>query len=436
MQIPSPDPDTTFAELLQDLPPETQALAREFKAFARARKIKSAAQLLRAVLLFAGLDWTEREVTANLVLSDPDLKSLSDQSVHERLAACQPWLKALLPRLIARGPLPELPSGRRLLVVDGSTLTAPGQKKVSWRVHVMMDLVSLQLVQVQITDRKTGETLKQYELAPGDVVMADRGYCRRNDVVYAVTHEAEVVIRYSAHNFPVQDAAGQPLAVAQALADAAPDSTTTLAVSFELADGQRQRAWIHAYRLSGAAAAAARRRCRRMGQKVGYTPRQETLFLAEFVLILTTVPPEALSAETVLVLYRCRWQVELLIKRWKSLLALDQLRARVGSALGEVWIYGKLVYAQLLERRLRRRGGAAWGRLDAQRTVSWWRLWKLMRQEIAPLITAVRHWTVSQWPAAWQAITERRRQRALQQIPAEVVAWLHQAKEEALAYVG
>jgi hypothetical protein len=31
---PAPDPDTIFAQLLQDLPPETAALAREFNAFA------------------------------------------------------------------------------------------------------------------------------------------------------------------------------------------------------------------------------------------------------------------------------------------------------------------------------------------------------------------------------------------------------------------
>ena len=107
---------------------------------------------------------------------------------------------------------------------------------------------------------------------------------------------------------------------------------------------------------------------------------------------------------------------------------------QVEERVDEVWIYGKLVYAQLLERRWRRRTGAAWGRLDGERTASGWRLWKLMRHEIAPLITGVQHWTRSQWPAAVHALTERRRQRPLQRLPAAVVAWLHQAKEESLTY--
>jgi len=49
MQMPPPDPDTLFADLLQDLPPETTAMAREFKAFVRAKKVKTPQQLLHGV---------------------------------------------------------------------------------------------------------------------------------------------------------------------------------------------------------------------------------------------------------------------------------------------------------------------------------------------------------------------------------------------------
>jgi hypothetical protein len=55
MQLPPPDPDTLFEDLLQDLPPETTAMAREFKAFVRAKKVKTPQQLLRVVFLYCGL---------------------------------------------------------------------------------------------------------------------------------------------------------------------------------------------------------------------------------------------------------------------------------------------------------------------------------------------------------------------------------------------
>ena len=52
MQLPLTDPDTLFEELLQDLPPETAQMAREFKAFVRAKKVKTPAQLLRVIFLY------------------------------------------------------------------------------------------------------------------------------------------------------------------------------------------------------------------------------------------------------------------------------------------------------------------------------------------------------------------------------------------------
>jgi DDE family transposase len=426
MQQPSLDPDTIFAELLKDLPSEFEPLAREFKAFARARKIKSVAELLRVVLLFAGLDWSEREIAANVVLVNPEIQSLADQSVHDRLRACLPWLQAILPKLIEHTPLPELPSGLRLVAIDASDLTAPGQTKVSWRLHLMLDLVSLQLICLRLTDVHTGETLINFEFQAGDVALCDRGYSHRKGVAHLVESGGEAVVRYNPHHIPVEDRAGHPLNVAQALSDSEPGETRTLEARFTAPNRKTYRVWIHAYRLHQEAAGAARRRCLRAGKRGKYTPKQETLFLAEFVMVLTTVWPEVLSAETVLALYRCRWQVELLFKRYKSLLDLDQLRARAESPLGKVWLCGKLIYACLIERRAIKRCGPDWTRLDGERRGTWWRVWKMIAQEILPLITLSACWKESAWPAALKALAERQRQRRLQVLPTEVVVWLQQ----------
>jgi len=51
MQTPLTDANTLFEELLQDLPAQTVSMAREFKAFVRAKKVKTPAQLLCLVLL-------------------------------------------------------------------------------------------------------------------------------------------------------------------------------------------------------------------------------------------------------------------------------------------------------------------------------------------------------------------------------------------------
>jgi hypothetical protein len=54
MQLPLTDADTLFEELLQDLPPTGSHMAREFKAFVRAKKVKTPEPLLRIVLLYCG----------------------------------------------------------------------------------------------------------------------------------------------------------------------------------------------------------------------------------------------------------------------------------------------------------------------------------------------------------------------------------------------
>src|SRR5262249_60276618 len=92
------------------------------------------------------------------------------------------------------------------------------------------------------------------------------------------------------------------------------------------------------------------------------------------------------SAQTIMALYRRRWKVELAIKRWKSVLAMDALRAKAQSPLAEVWLHGKLLYALLLERRMRRQLGDTWSRLDHERLATWWRVWGMLIAVIAQSI--------------------------------------------------
>ena len=59
----------------------------------------------------------------------------------------------------------------------------------------------------------------------------------------------------------------------------------------------------------------------------------------------------------------CDYNIEVAIKRWKSVLDVDTLRAKARSPLAEVWLHGNLLYAVLLERRMRHKLGDRWGRL-------------------------------------------------------------------------
>jgi hypothetical protein len=60
------------------------------------------------------------------------------------------------------------------------------------------------------------------------------------------------------------------------------------------------------------------------------------LLFAGWVLVVTTLPPALLHGSTALALYRVCWQIELAIKRWKSVLDVDLRRARYESPLADV----------------------------------------------------------------------------------------------------
>ena len=146
-------------------------------------------------------------------------------------------------------------------------------------------------------------------------------------------------------------------------------------------------------------------------------------------MVLTTLSPAVLSAQTVLGLYRCRWQVELAIKRWKSVLDVDALRAKANSPLAAVWLHGKLLYALMLERRMRRRLGDRWGRLDQERLATWWRVWGMLKDEMAPMITGALFWQEEVWETCLKVLAERPRRRKLQQLPPEAIAILYRWDE-------
>jgi hypothetical protein len=109
------------------------------------------------------------------------------------------------------------------------------------------------------------------------------------------------------------------------------------------------------------------------------------LYTAGFVLVLTNLPA-AWSAETVLELYRFRWQVEVAFKRLKSLLHLDHLRAR-DPELAQVYLLAKLVGVLLLERiQLALMAQAPATFADRQRPVSPGRLTRLLWEAIQEII--------------------------------------------------
>ena len=55
-------------------------------------------------------------------------ESITDQSVAERLRACGPWVQAMLRQMVPMAAVEPLPSGRRFVVIDASSLQAQARQ--------------------------------------------------------------------------------------------------------------------------------------------------------------------------------------------------------------------------------------------------------------------------------------------------------------------
>jgi hypothetical protein len=432
---PAPAVEIAFEEFLKELPPDYAEMAYEFKAFARARKLKSPAQLLQVAMLYCGLDQALRSTAGSFALWQ---ERITDTAIHRRLKACGPWLKALLHAMLPGTGAAS--KSLRLLVVDGSSLSGPGAQGTDYRVHLALDLTHMALHAVEVTGVAGAESLTRYPWQPGDVVLADRGYNQPRVILELAERGVRVIVRLIATAMPLYlrqageerlDPAAPRWDVAAHLRGVAGDLAS---VAVWLRGGQASGpGWLHAVRLPPAAADAARQRCRRTAKRKGWTPSAAALELAGWVMVFTTVAPADLDGAAVLDLYRCRWQVEMAFKRLKSLLDLDALRTKRDSLLGEVWILGKLLYALVVERHIARRPERAGERLDRARRATPWRVVVLARRQVDAWILEVHRWRQDNWAACLEVLRERPRRRALQTLPPRAVDLINQLENQSSA---
>jgi hypothetical protein len=82
---------------------------------------------------------------------------------------------------------------------------------------------------------------------------------------------------------------------------------------------QRLPSRVIAWRLPAEQAARRRQKLRHeYKSKYGKEPSAERLALCDWTILVTNVPSAMMSTEEAVILYRARWQIELLFKRWKS----------------------------------------------------------------------------------------------------------------------
>jgi hypothetical protein len=323
--------------------------AKKYGALTRKRRVDSADTLLRLAMVYGFCGLSLRQAAAWAEASD--VASLSDVALMKRLRKASDWLGHLVATKLAKRSSLASKYPLRLQLVDASTVSAPGNTSVDWKIHLGFDLGSLTINQVKLTDFRGGESLKRFKFSAGDVVVADRGYSRRGELATVIRQNGDFIIRLNWANVPMMDESGKQFDLLNALRRI-PEAAVTdfnLRVKPDPAhDVPALPVRLVAVRKSEAAAADSRKKILKTAARRQRTVDPRSLEFAAYVLVITSLDSDTLPSEDVLEIYRFRWQIELVFKRLKSLLDLDGLPAKDPS-LASTFIYSKILAALLLD---------------------------------------------------------------------------------------
>lgn len=346
------------------LPSNWQELARECGAIRRDRGITDPGVLLQLLLMHASTGLSLRQTVARA--KQQGLATISDVGLLKRMRTSGPWLEALTRAMFRDSRFgrraPKVTVGRRIRVVDATTVKEPGATGTSWRVHFSLRLPDLVCDHYEVTDVRGGETYKRFPVERGDVVMGDRGYSNRGGAAHVLARGGDFVVRLNHAAFPLKHAKGGSFHVATEMRRLKGRKPREWPVVFEH-EGAWHRARLCAIRKSKAATERARRALEKKSGTNQTTLQPETLEMAEYIVILTSLPEDDFGTDEVLELYRARWQVELAFKRLKSLLKLGHVPKK-NDASARAWIEAKLLTVLLIERLLEdARAISPWGYL-------------------------------------------------------------------------
>jgi len=333
--------------LLSYLPPriELERSASSWGAIRRVREISSGSDLLRLMMAYGFCGMSLRRTAA--WAGDIGVANISDVSLLERFRKGAEWLGHVLATKLAdhTALIPESMPKLKARLIDASTVTRIGGKGVDWRLHLTLNLASLKVDAIELTDSSGGERLSRFKFQPGEIVVGDAGYTHRAGLESVIEQGAEFLVRLNWSNLPLLTPDGDPMDLITCCRSAVGTEPAEFLVRVR---GSKMRAVrLLIVRKTAAAAAESRRRKEKERSKKG-TVDLRTLEASEYVMLLTSAPTDQLTTDQAFELYRFRWQIELTFKRLKSLLHFDQLPAK-DTALAQVILFAKLLGALLID---------------------------------------------------------------------------------------
>jgi hypothetical protein len=352
-------------DLLQSLfPADWKELGRQTGAITRLRGFNSVDNVLRTLLMHVGSGWSLRETSVRAKLAG--IAEVSDVTLLNRLRQSESWFRELCQQLWEDNGVDLTPAiaGYPVRVVDGSVVKEPGKTGSQWRLHYSLRLPSLECDEFILTPahgQGNGDRLGRFQFRKGELILADAGYSNPPGVAAVQQKGAQLCVRLNPGTLPLWDARERPLALLELLRTLTRPGQAAQWQAWVRCDKESVVGRVCAIRKSEDAIARAQRNIELKVNRGKGTMSPERQEYACYVIVFTTLPQNAASAERVLEGYRLRWQIELTFKRLKSIVQLGHV-PKLDDQSSRAWLLGKLFVALLSQKLVRvGRSISPWG---------------------------------------------------------------------------
>nr|AGQ80834.1 transposase [Wolbachia endosymbiont of Paederus fuscipes] len=206
------------------------------------------------------------------------------------------------------------------------------------KLQLVFDYLNQTLDQLNITEgirSDQGYRSHLSNISNNDLLISDLGYSVPSSFKQINEIGAYFISRYKSDINIYDIETGQKIDLLEHLGD-----RSFLEQEVLLGKETRVKVRIIFKKLTEEQAMARRRKANRLARSHGYTSSQRNQKLLNWSIFITNVPKSKINAEQILVVYRIRWQIELLFKLYKSNIRLDKLRGMPYRVLCE--LYAKL----------------------------------------------------------------------------------------------
>lgn len=335
-------------DMLKMLPKDYKKACWETKAMERRRDIRDEDTLLALCLYYS----YENSLvdTQNYALTEFKV-NISDVGFMKRFKNCGEWIKWINQHMMQENTViydvPEKLKSKNVIAIDASNITSKGAVKQTWRLHYAVNLFSMATEQFKITQESTGESLKNFELHENNLILGDRAYATIVGIEYCSEVGADYILRIRNKAFKLYDKSGTEVVLSDLLKNVS-DTCCDFYLYYKNSKKELKPIRFCAVQKTEEEKAFEQKNLKRKESKKQIKISEETKFSHNYFFVATSLD-EKYSAEEILALYRLRWQVEMVFKRFKSILNLGSMPTKT-TASSEVWLNCKMLIALLIEK--------------------------------------------------------------------------------------